>query len=315
MSLGMPTNDATGYAHNLTADQEAKLRDLWVLIFQSAASVLAAVYEVKLPEGPPNKLFEVLDRINEPTVEAIIAALNGEPPDAQGSNGDAPAEEDGNAKSREQASLDKVEALLNKDAKNNIQAELTTKKITPEHFSSIFAQLRKMGVHDSETKSMEKILSTMTPEDMCSAIIKMIKQENPDSLLLRFLRARKWEVGKGFAMLTQNILWRKEVNVDDDIMPKGELHELERSRNDNLSAKERKDGKDFIAQLNMGKSFLHGFDRQGRPVNYVRVKIHKPGAQSEETLERYIIHVIESTRLIVVPPVETGVSSLGWVPG
>ena len=37
---------------------------------------------------------------------------------------------------------------------------------------------------------------------------------------------------------------------------------------------------------------------------------HKPGAQTEETLERYIVHVIESTRLIVVPPVETGVSSL-----
>lgn len=316
MSLGISSNNATGYVGNLTASQEAKLRDLWVLVFQSAASVLAAVYEVKLPEGPPNKLFEVLDRIHEPTVDAIIAALNGETPNAQVSKGDALAEDDRNAKSREQASLDKVEALMNKDAKNTIQAELTTKKITPEHFSSIFAQLHKMGVHDSETKAMEKILSTMTPGDMCSAMIKMIKQENPDSLLLRFLRARKWDVGKGFAMLTQNILWRKEVDVDDDIMPKGELHELERSRNDKLSAKERKDGKDFIAQLNMGKSFLHGFDRQGRPVNYVRVKIHKPGAQTEETLERYIIHVIESTRLIVVPPVETGVSSpvgfAGW---
>lgn len=314
MSLGVPSNNATGYVHNLTADQEAKLRDLWVLIFQSAASVLAAVYEVKLPEGPPNKLFEVLDRINEPTVDAIITALNRETPNAQASNGEAPAEEeDSNKKSREQASLDKVEALMSKDAKSNIQAELTTKKITPEHFSSIFAQLRKMGVHDSETKSMEKILSTMTPEDMCFAIIKMIKQESPDSLLLRFLRARKWDVGKGFAMLTQNILWRKEVDVDDDIMPKGELHELERSRSDKLSAKEKKDGKDFIAQLNMGKSFLHGFDRQGRPVNYVRVKIHKPGAQTEETLERYIVHVIESTRLIVVPPVETGVSFSRWL--
>lgn len=267
MSLGIPSNNATGYVNNLTADQEAKLRDLWVLIFQSAASVLAAVYEVKLPEGPPNKLFEVLDKINEPTVDAIVAALNGENRDAQASNdGDAPTESS-SAKSKEQASLEKVEALMNKDAKNNMQAELSTKKVTPEHFSSIFAQLRKMGVHDSEIKSMEKILSTMTPEDMCFAVVKMVKQENPDSLLLRFLRARKSDVGKAFAMLTQNILWRKEFDVDDDVMPKGELHELERSRNDKISAKERKDGKDFIAQLNMGKSFLHGFDKQGRPVN------------------------------------------------
>jgi hypothetical protein len=156
---------------------------------------------------------------------------------------------------------------------------------------------------------MEKILSKMTPEEMCFSILKMIKQEHPDSLLLRFLRARKWDVGKGFTMMATNILWRREMDVDDDILPKGELYALEQSRDDKLTAKQKKEGQDFIEQLKTGKSFLHGFDRQGRPVNYVRVKIHKPGAQSEEVLERYIVHVIETTRLIVVPPIETGVST------
>jgi hypothetical protein len=156
---------------------------------------------------------------------------------------------------------------------------------------------------------MENLLSKMTPEEMCFSILKMIKQEHPDSLLLRFLRARKWDVGKGFTMMVTNILWRREMQVDDDILPKGELYALEKSRDEKLTAKEKKEGRDFIEQLKTGKSFLHGFDRQGRPVNYVRVKIHKPGAQSEEVLERYIVHVIETTRLIVVPPIETGVSN------
>lgn len=187
-------------------------------------------------------------------------------------------------------------------------SEIATRKVTPEHFTSLFAQLRQMGVHESEIKSMEKMLSKMTPEEMCFSILKMIKQEHPDSLLLRFLRARKWDVGKAFTMMVTNILWRKEAEVDDDILPKGELCAFEQSRDEKLTAKEKKDGRDFIEQLKTGKSFLHGFDRQGRPVNYVRVKIHKPGAQSEEVLERYIVHVIETTRLIVVPPIETGVS-------
>ena len=43
--------------------------------------------------------------------------------------------------SKEQASLERVEALMNKDAKNNIKTELATKKVTSEHFSPIFAQL------------------------------------------------------------------------------------------------------------------------------------------------------------------------------
>ncbi|KAJ5218132.1 uncharacterized protein N7498_000231 [Penicillium cinerascens] len=301
------TPDPTGYVGNLTPTQEAKLRDLWVLLFTSAASVLSAVYEVDLPEGPPNKLFEVLDRVHEPTVGAIVAALKGETDpefqDALETNGEAPVTNGGN---KEQKSLDKMDSLINKDAENNIKAEMATRKVSPEHFNAVFASLRKMGVQDSEIKSMEKVLSQMTPEEMCFSIVKMIKQEHPDSLLLRFLRARKWDVGKGFAMMMSNILWRKEAHVDDDILPKGELYALEQSRDEKLSAKEQKEGKDFIAQLKMGKSFLHGFDKQGRPVNYVRVKIHKPGAQSEETLERYIVNVIEATRLIVVPPVETG---------
>jgi hypothetical protein len=196
---------------------------------------------------------------------------------------------------------------MNKDAQKTIMSELATRKVSPEHFATLFAQLRKLGAQEAEIKSMESILAQMTPQEMCFAILKMVKQEHPDSLLLRFLRARKWDIGKAFSMMTSTILWRKEMDVDDDILPKGEAYALEQSKT-SKSIKEKKDGKDFIDQLKMGKSFLHGFDRQGRPVNYVRVKIHKPGAQTEETLERYIVHVIESTRLIVVPPVETGVS-------
>ncbi|KAJ5683058.1 hypothetical protein N7462_006223 [Penicillium macrosclerotiorum] len=303
---------STGYVHNLTPSQEVKLRELWILLFSSAASVLSAVYEVPLPEGSPNKLFEVLDRIHEPTVDAIIAALKGEeivpmPSEKGAVEGQSNGETNGaHSENKEQKSLDKMESLMNKDAKKNIMTEIATRKVTPQHFSALFAELRKMGVHQSEIKSMETILSNMSPEEMCFSILKMVKQEHPDSLLLRFLRARKWDVSKAFAMMMSNILWRKQMAVDDDIVPKGELYALKQSRDDKLTVKERKEGNDFIAQLKTGKSFLHGFDRQGRPVNYVRVKIHKPGAQSEEVLERYIVHVIESTRLIVVPPIETG---------
>lgn len=307
MSLGITPNEATGYVGNLTQEQEVKLRELWILIFNAAASVLSAVYEVDLPEGPQNKLFETLDRINEPTVDAIVAALKGEDPTTQ----KAPEVSDSviNGGSKQEQTLNKIDALMENGAQSNIRAEMATRKITPQHFSKLFAQLRKLGIHESEIKAMEKILSKMSPEEMCFAILIMVKQEHPDSLLLRFLRARKWDVNKAFTMAVTNILWRKQFEVDDDVVPKGELHALRQSRDEKLSAKERKEGRDFIEQLKTGKSFLHGFDRQGRPVNYVRVRIHRPGAQSEETLERYIVHVIETTRLIVVPPVETGVCS------
>jgi hypothetical protein len=310
---------SSGHLGHLSPDQEAKLLEFWAIIFTSVASVLSAVYEVPIPEGPPSKFFEALDKINEPTVEAITAALKGEK--KQTSN-EATAEKNGDtnghmngeingdsAENKEQETVDNVDSLMNKGAKATLLSEMANRKVTPEHIASLFAKLRKLGVHDSEIKSMESILSQMTPQEMCFAILKMIKQEHPDALLLRFLRARKWDVGKAFSMMASHILWRKELEVDNEILPRGEEYALNQSRSSEASAKDKKDGADFINQLKMGKSFLHGFDREGRPVNYVRVKIHKPGAQSEETLERYIVHVIESTKLIVAPPVETGVGT------
>ncbi|CAP93308.1 hypothetical protein E8E15_006354 [Penicillium rubens] len=320
-----PTPDLTaGHLGHLTPDQEAKVIEFWIIILTSVATVLSAVYEVPIPKGSPSKLFAALDKINEPTVEAIISALKGEDTDKQTTNGTAPAESNGNINGEtngttdghtngenhsdniEQRSLDKVDALMDEHAKDTIISEMANRKVTPAHFSSLFAQLRELGVQDAEIKSMEDILSNMTPQEMCFAILKMIKQEHPDSLLLRFLRARKWDVGKAFSMMASNILWRKEVEVDEEILPRGEEYALEQSRSAKAPSKEKKAGADFINQLKMGKSFLHGFDRDGRPVIYVRVKIHKPGAQSEEALERYIVHVIEAVRLIVTPPVETG---------
>ena len=297
-----PDPKLSGHLGHLTGEQEAKLREFWCILFTSVASVLSAVYEVAIPDGPPSKIFEILDRIEEPTVDAITSALKGIT--LQESNG-ASTETNGDTNGHTNG-----EGAEAKAAETIVMSEKENQKVTPEHFASLLAELRKLGVQDSEIKSMESILSQMTPKEMCYNVLKMVKQEHPDSLLLRFLRARKWDVGKAFSMMASTILWRKEMEVDDEILPCGEAYALEQSRGKGVSAKEKKEGADLINQLKMGKSFLHGFDREGRPVNYVRVKIHKPGAQSEQTLERYIVQVIESTRLIIAPPVETGVCCL-----
>jgi hypothetical protein len=102
--------------------------------------------------------------------------------------------------------------------------------------------------------------------------------------------------------------WRSaDVHVDDDIMKNGELSSLD-AANGSDPAKRRL-GEDFLAQMRLGKSFLHGVDKNGRPMCFVRVKLHKQGEQSEESLERYTVFVIESARMVLQPPVDTAVSS------
>lgn len=102
--------------------------------------------------------------------------------------------------------------------------------------------------------------------------------------------------------------WRsKEIHVDDDIMLMGEGGALADSQTGDAFAK--KEGADFLAQMRKGKSFLHGVDKEGRPLCFVRVRLHKQGEQSDRAMERYTVFVIETARLVLRPPVETAVRS------
>lgn len=174
----------------------------------------------------------------------------------------------------------------------------------------VLAVLKEFGIQNAETKAIQKSLSAITPTELRQGVLDVLKHDHPDSMLLRFLRARKWDIPKSFAMMMDATVWRvKEMHVDDDVMAKGELHALKQSENTS-NPSEKKAGNDFISQLRMGKSYVHGHDKLGRPIVVIRVRIHKPGAQSEEALERYIVHVIESVRLTLSPPVETAVRTL-----
>lgn len=172
--------------------------------------------------------------------------------------------------------------------------------------SHLTEAFQKMDISASDMKYTEEVLSGMAPGQLRMGFLSAIQNENPDTFLLRFLRARKWDVIKAFTMMAGAIEWRmKEMNVDQ-LMAEGELQALKLSQNAS-NASDKKTGHDFLAQMRMGKSFIRGVDTTGRPICVVRVRLHRPGEQSEETLERYIVHFIESVRLMLVAPAETAV--------
>jgi len=158
-----------------------------------------------------------------------------------------------------------------------------------------------------QTKELQEILEKRTPEELRTAFWTMVKADHPDALLLRFLRARKWDVDKALAMLISTMHWRSaEMLVDEDVIKHGEGGAQEDSQSSDKAVK--KEGEDFLQQLKLGKSFLHGTDKEGRPICVVRVRLHKPGEQSERSMERYTVFVIETARLVLRPPVDTAVS-------
>ena len=165
------------------------------------------------------------------------------------------------------------------------------------------------GMNDKhgQIKEYQQVLENMAPEDLRLAFWSMVKHDHPDGLLLRFLRARKWDVPNALVMMIATMHWRlQEMHVDDDIVKKGEAGAVADGASSDKKVK--KDGDDFMTQLRMGKSFLHGTDREGRPMCVVRVRLHKQGEQSEASLERFTVYFIETTRLMLARGVDTAVS-------
>lgn len=198
-------------------------------------------------------------------------------------------------------------SLLSRTQSNISGSSPATKQIYQQH---VMMYLEQLGSGPAESTAVRKALSEISPTELRIGVFDTLKHDHPDAMMLRFLRARKWDVPKAFAMMMEAIVWRvKEMHVDDDVMAKGELHALKQTQNTS-STSEQKSGKDFLSQMRMGKSYVHGVDRVGRPIVVVRVRLHKPGAQTEESLERYIVHVIEAVRLTMSSPVETAVCSV-----
>lgn len=166
------------------------------------------------------------------------------------------------------------------------------------------------------SKEFKRLLASESKENIRRSFWDMTKNDDPDALLLRFLRARKWEVHPALVMMINAFHWRSaDMKVDEELIKKGEAHFLEQSENGQGAAK--KDGSDIIKQFYMGKSIVHGIDNENRPITIVRARLHKPGEESERSIENYTVFVIETARLMLRPPVDTAVSAkcgrLCWI--
>jgi hypothetical protein len=275
--LVMAPNTPPGRPGTLTAEEEKRLRELW---------------------GLTMKVFGV---------DAGAEDVNGADPAVAAAASDAGSEKDGKK--------DKKKSRLNvfrrhKDDKT-ADSKTSSGTATPSDISSLSlsAEDDKFG----QTAEFKAAIANTPPEELRRAFWSMVKHDHPDALLLRFLRARKWDVEKALIMMISTMHWRlDEMHVDDDIIKNGELKAMEDTKA--TDAKVKKNAEDFLTQLRMGKSYLHGLDNEGRPMCFVRARLHKAGEQTEESLEKFTVYTIETARMLLRPPIDTAVSVFFCLP-
>jgi len=271
----MPDEIQPGRPGNLTPEQEAKLRELWQLVAQ-ISGVYVPQKDTVNGTTTPNTSPEASPETSKRKRRGFSMFIRKYKDDTDGDD-----------------------SSINSSA-SSLRPSTPTPTPTPESIANSIGDEDKHGVN----KAFKQALSTMTSDDFRDAFWGMVKHDHPDALLLRFLRARKWDVNAALVMAISALHWRKwESKVDEDIMFMGEEGMLNLSKS--TDGKEKKEGDDFMAQIRMGKSYLHGVDRQGRPLCIVRVRLHRQGEQSESSLERYTVYTIETARMFLRPPVDT----------
>lgn len=147
-----------------------------------------------------------------------------------------------------------------------------------------------------KSSALEAELDAESLASFRAAIWNGILGDHPDVLVLRYLRARKWDVDKAMEMLVSMMHWRHERKIDEEIVAKGDGVAL--------SEKKSKDDEELMAQFRSGKAYFRGTDKEGRPVFVIRVQLHELNMQSDEVMEAFVLHNIETIRMTMRHPIE-----------
>ncbi|KAI8369813.1 CRAL-TRIO domain-containing protein [Choanephora cucurbitarum] len=146
---------------------------------------------------------------------------------------------------------------------------------------------------------LEKALPLIPGSELRSTFWNMVATDNPDAVLLRFLRARKWDLDASYQMLANTLRWRLVMRIDD-IVSLGES-----GMRDELNKLKPELGDCFIKQLNSGKAYLGGPDKMGRGICFINVSLHQKDEQPLEAIKLLTMYVMETSRVIVHQPIES----------
>ncbi|SCU77924.1 LAMI_0A02806g1_1 [Lachancea mirantina] len=142
------------------------------------------------------------------------------------------------------------------------------------------------------TEELETLFSGLEPSEVRENFWDMLRTDYPDNLLLRFLRARKWDTHKAMSMIAHTLRWRLKEAKPDEVIMGGEL------------AAYKKNEKGYIKNIELSKATIRGFDNKGRPIVYVRPRLHHSSDQTEDEMKEYCLLIIEQTRLFLKEPVD-----------
>jgi cell fate (sporulation/competence/biofilm development) regulator YmcA (YheA/YmcA/DUF963 family) len=132
-----------------------------------------------------------------------------------------------------------------------------------------------------ESSSVEEVAEKIDSNPLSQEFHDQFGCDDPDTLLLRFLRARKWNLIESLLMLIDTLYWHKSFGVGC-ILKQGE------------SAV-----KEYL--LTCGKHYAWNVDYKGRLVIWIRSKLHDKNKQTLHENLVALVFLIEHARRLMAP--------------
>lgn len=140
-----------------------------------------------------------------------------------------------------------------------------------------------------EAKEMREFLEKYGGERLRQIFWEIVKGEHPDAIMLRFLRARKWNVDRAIAVIGSTAAFRADNDVAS-ILRGGEL-----------ALTSTRGGTNMLAN---GISYIYGATSIGEPVYFIEVGNHFSHNQTQQELKKGVIFLQETLQLLMPPPIE-----------
>jgi hypothetical protein len=143
-----------------------------------------------------------------------------------------------------------------------------------------------------ELKDLKGLIDTYGGPYIRRGLWEFLKHDNPDAGVLRFLRARKWDLDRALAMLAAALKFRYEMDVEGIIFKGEEI-----------------DDPGFLNQFRRGISYIKGnTTAPGEyPIYFIHVARHFTTAQKHEVLQKFVLLAMENARQLTTPPYEKAI--------
>jgi hypothetical protein len=142
--------------------------------------------------------------------------------------------------------------------------------------------------HVKPNVNISPILAKYDPKHQHDAIFTFPAADLPDNWLLRFIRARKFELDPALNMFSKSMHWRSQELSASDWVIEGDASSYLNGTN-----------KGFVKNFTTEKSWIEGTDRQNNPVFWFQAKKHFGSDSPAAETQRYAVVTIEWCRLFL----------------